>query len=168
MQSFQSLAAEPGAPLRRQAANGRDAMHWLGQAGVKLSDARQTAISANTRMDAAWDAVLMACLAVACAEGWRATSDKGHHEVVLEGTAQAIGLSQSRLDELDTLRDWRNRKYRAGFSVETGELEEALAWVSPFLDDVAAWFRRRHAALVKQGLADPVSAARSGWPPPRA
>ncbi len=152
MLSFQELAAEPGAPLKRQPANGRDAVHWLKQASVKLADAKQTVISANTRMDAAWDAVLMACLAVACAEGWRATSDKGHHQVVLEGTAAAIGLSQSRLDELDTLRDWRNRKYRAGFNVETMELEEAIAWVSPFLDDVAAWFKRQQAALIKQGL----------------
>ena len=152
MLSFQELAAEPGAPLKRQPANGRDAVHWLKQASVKLADAKQTVISANTRMDAAWDAVLMACLAVACAEGWRATSDKGHHQVVLEGTAAAIGLSQSRLDELDTLRDRRNRKYRAGFNVETMELEEAIAWVSPFLDDVAAWFKRQQAALIKQGL----------------
>lgn len=78
----------------------------------------------------------MACLAVACAEGWRATSDKGHHQVALEGAAAAIGLSQSRLDELDTLRDWRNREYRAGFNVEPEELGEAIAWVSPFL---ATW-----------------------------
>lgn len=152
MRSFQTLAAEPGAPLKRQPANGRDAMHWLQQASVKLTDAQQTVISANTRMDAAWDAVLMACLAVACAEGWRATSDKGHHQVALEGTAAAMGLLQSRLDELDTLRDWRNRKYRAGFSVEPRELEEAIAWVSPFLDDVGRWFKREKAALVKQGL----------------
>jgi tellurite resistance protein len=153
MLSFQELAAEPGAPLKRQAANGRDAMHWLQQATVKLADARQTVISANTRMDAAWDAVLMACLAVACAEGWRATSDKGHHQVVLEGTAAALGLAQSRLDELDTLRDWRNRKYRAGFNVEAEELAEAIAWVEPFLEEVGRWFKREKAALVKQGLA---------------
>jgi tellurite resistance protein len=141
MLSFQELAAEPGAPLKRQPANGRDAVHWLKQASVKLVDAQQSVISANTRMDAAWDAVLMACLAVACAEGWRATSDKGHHQVVLEGTAAAIGLSQFRLDELDTLRDWRNRKYRAGFNVEPEELAEAIAWVAPFLDEVGAGFR---------------------------
>lgn len=152
MMSFQELAAEPGAPLKRQPANGRDAVHWLKQASVKLADAKQSVISANTRMDAAWDAVLMACLAVACAEGWRATSDKGHHQVVLEGTAAAIGLSQSRLDELDTLRDWRNRKYRAGFSVEPGELDEAIAWVEPFLNEVGRWFQGQHGALVKQGL----------------
>lgn len=152
MLSFQELAAEPGAPLKRQPANGRDAVHWLKQASVKLADAKQTVISANTRMDAAWDAVLMACLAVACAEGWRATSDKGHHQVVLEGTAAAIGLSQSRLDELDTLRDWRNRKYRAGFQVDAHELVEALVLVESFLKTVADWFAEHHAQLLARGL----------------
>ena len=153
MRSFRTLAAEPGAPLRPQAANGRDAVFWLKQASVKLADAGQTVVLASTRMDAVWDAVLMACLAVACAEGWRATSDKGHHQVALEGTAYAIGLSQRRLDELDTLRDWRNRKYRAGFSVESAELAEAIGWVTLFLDEVGRWFQREQAALVKQGLA---------------
>lgn len=153
MRSFQTLAAEPGAPLKRLPANGRDAVHWLRQATEKLNDARQTSISASTRLDAAWDAVLMACLAVACAEGWRATSDKGHHQVVLEGTASALGLTQTQLDELDTLRDWRNRKYRAGFSIEPQELAEAVAWVSPFLDAVGRWFIKEKSALVKQGLA---------------
>ena len=104
-------------------------------------------------MDAAWDAVLMACLAVACAEGWRATSEKGHHAVVLEGAVQALGLGISRHDELDTLRDWRNRKYRAGFVVEKTELDEALRWVTPFLADVAHWFGEHHSKLMKQGLA---------------
>lgn len=30
------------------------------------------------------DTVLLASLAVACAEGWRATSDKGHHAVLMK------------------------------------------------------------------------------------
>jgi tellurite resistance protein len=36
------------------------------------------------------DAVLMACLAVACAQGWRITRDKGHHALALEGAAQTL------------------------------------------------------------------------------
>ncbi|MBC7701787.1 hypothetical protein [Aquabacterium sp.] len=153
LKSFQALAAEPDSALKPQAANGRDVVQWLKQAHTKLEDARQTAISAGTRMDAAWDAVLMACLAVACAEGWRATSEKGHRAVVLEGTVQALGLSEPRHDELDTLRDWRNRKYRAGFAVHASEVEEALQWVAPFLTEVAHWFHEQHSKLMKQGLA---------------
>jgi hypothetical protein len=153
LKSFQALAAEPDSALKAQAANGRDVVQWLMQANTKLDDARQTAISPGTRMDAAWDAVLMACLAVACAQGWRATSDKGHHVVVLQGAAQAVGIGQHRYDELDTLRDWRNRKYRAGFAMDVSELEEALTWVAPFLEDVARWFQQHHAKLIKQGMA---------------
>lgn len=152
LKSFQALAAEPDSALKAQAANGRDVVQWLKQAHTKLEDARQTSISAGTRMDAAWDAVLMACLAVACAQGWRATSDKGHHAVALKGTAEALGLSEPRYDELDTLRDWRNRKYRAGFSVDAQEVNDALQWVAPFLSDVAHWFHLHHAKLIRQGM----------------
>lgn len=64
LRSFPQLAAEPDAPLKPLPANARDVVAWLQQAQVKLDDARQTVVSAGTRMDASWDAVLLACLAV--------------------------------------------------------------------------------------------------------
>lgn len=152
LRSFKQLASEPDAPLTPLAANARDVVAWLKAAEVKLSDAQQTVVSAGTRMDAAWDAVLLACLAVACAEGWRATSDKGHHAAVFQGAAQAMGLGQRRYDELDALRDWRNRKYRAGQFSTAAEVDEAIALVKPFQADVAGWFGQQHPVLMKQGL----------------
>lgn len=152
LRSFQHLASEPDAPLKPLPANARDVVAWLQAAQVKLQDAQLAVVSAGTRMDAAWDAVLLACLAVACAQGWRATSDKGHHAAVFEGTAQAIGLGQRRFDELDALRDWRNRKYRAGQFSTAVEVGEAIALVTPFQADVAAWFAAQHPAMMKQGL----------------
>lgn len=152
--SFKQLAAEPGSPLKPTAANGRDVVAWLEQAHLKLQDAQQAVVSAGTRMDAAWDAVLMASLAVASAEGWRATSDRGHHEAIWSGAAHALGLGTSRHDQLDALRDWRNRKYRAQQFTKVEEVEEAIALVKPLLeDDVRQWFTAKHAKLLKQGLA---------------
>ncbi len=151
--SFQELAAGPDAPLKPLAVNARDVVQWLHQAQAKLEDARQPAISNGTRMDAAWDAVLLSCMAVACAQGWRVTSDRGHHAVALEGAAHALAIGERRFDELDILRDWRNRKYRPGYVVETEELNEALDWVAPFLTDVATWFDRQHRGLIQRGVA---------------
>jgi hypothetical protein len=152
LRSFQRLASEPDSPVKQQATNAKDAVSWLKQAQVKLTDAQQSTVSDGTRMDATWDAVLMACLAVACAQGWRLTSDKGHHAAALEGAAQALGLSVNNYDELDTLRDWRNRKYRAGYSVLPDELAEAIELVEPFLKTVADWFYQQHAPLLKRGM----------------
>ena len=90
LQSLSQLALEPGSPLQPQPANARDVVQWLRQAELKLQDARQQVISAGTRMDAAWDAALFACLAVACAEGYRATAEKGHHVTVLTGAIHAL------------------------------------------------------------------------------
>lgn len=151
-QSFKQLASEPGAPLRPQPANAQDVAAWLQAAQLKLEDAQQAVVSPGTRMDAAWDAVLLACLAVACAQGWRTTSDKGHHAAVLEGAAQAVGLGQHRFDALDALRDWRIRKYRAGQFSTVAEVNEAIALVKPFQADVAAWFASRHSTLMMQGM----------------
>jgi hypothetical protein len=75
LRSFRQLAGEPDTPLKPQPVNARDVVSWLQAAQQKLQDAQQTVVSAGTRMDAAWDAVLLACLAVAGADGWRAGSD---------------------------------------------------------------------------------------------
>jgi hypothetical protein len=152
LRSFEQLAGELDSPLKPLPANAHDVVAWLQAAQVKLQDAQQTVVSAGTRMDAAWDAVLLACLAVACAQGWRATSDKGHHAAVFEGAAQAMSLGQRRFDELDALRDWRNRKYRAGQFSTPAEVDEAVALVKPFQAAVAAWFADMHPTLMKQGL----------------
>ena len=61
LRSFQALASEPDAPVKQQASNAKDAVAWLQSAQIKLTDAQQTAVSSGTRMDAAWDAVLMPC-----------------------------------------------------------------------------------------------------------
>ena len=71
LRSFKQLGSEPDTPLKPQAANARDVLAWLQAAQVKLNDAKQTVVSAGTRLDAAWDAVLLGCLAVACAQGRR-------------------------------------------------------------------------------------------------
>ena len=152
LRSFDQLAAEPGTPLRNQAPNARDVKAWLTQAQAKLNDARIAQVSAPTRMDAAYDAVLFCALAVACAQGWRAGSEKGHHAVVLEGAAQAIGWGELGFDELDTLRDWRSRKYRAGFDIKPDEVNEAIAMATPFLEQVGEWFLSRQAKLLKQAV----------------
>ena len=149
-QSFQKLSAEPGSALHKQSANGLDVMSWLQLADLKLKDARMAAVSPATRMDAAYDAVLFCCLAVACAEGYRAGSEKGHHAVVIEGAARALGLTMHQHDELDTLREWRNRKYRGGFKVEPTEVDEAITIAAPFLEKVGQWFATKHLALIKR------------------
>jgi len=56
---------------------------------------------------------------------------------MLEGAAQAIGLSVNNYDEMDTRRDWRNRKYPAGYAVLPEELTEAIELVTSFLGALA-------------------------------
>ena len=152
LQSFKQLATVPGSALVARPSNARDVVLWLKGAQTKLEDARQTAISDGTRLDAAWDSVLFCCLAIACAEGYGASSEKGHHVVVLEGAIQRLGLSAARFDELDALRDWRNRKYRPGQQVQARDVQDAIDLVSPFLDEVGAWFGAQHSTLMRQGM----------------
>ena len=154
LKSFKQLAAEPGPPLKSQPANARDVVARLQQAQVKLQDARQTVVSPGTGMDAAWDAALLASLAAWPAPRAGAPpADLGHHAMAFEGAAQASGLGQARFDALDALRDWRNRKYRAGLVSTAEEATEAVALAEPYLADVAAWFATAYPALPKQGLA---------------
>lgn len=76
------------------------------------------------------------------------------NEAIWAGAAHALGLGTKRHDELDALRDWRNRKYRAQQFTTDAEVEEAIGLVTPLLEvDAPEWFRIRHVTLLKQGLA---------------
>jgi len=71
---------------------------------------------------------------------------------VFEGAAHALGLGQGSFDQIDALRDWRNRKYRAGQFTTVEEVNEAIVLVRPFQAEAAEWFERKHPTLIKQGM----------------
>ena len=107
-----------------------------------LADARVTTISAGTRFDAAYKAVMQAALAALMAHGYRSDTNRpGHHATVVQGLTLTIGLASTRVTLLDTLRRQRNLSDYTGEDIDDTSVEHCIAEAEQLLRDVTAWLK---------------------------
>jgi hypothetical protein len=148
LQTLARLRQRPDTPLIPQAINKNQVQQWLRTSVEQLKDAQRPENSFSTRMEAAYDVVLLTALAVLAASGYRISAKPGHHEVALEGASSVIGLSTHRHDEIEAMRKWRNRKY-GGFLATQADVADALVIAEKFQNDVVQWFAQHHPTLLQ-------------------
>ncbi|MDB5817288.1 MAG: hypothetical protein JWQ11_928 [Rhizobacter sp.] len=98
------------------------------KAGVAKCEDAQKDVSGPTRVELCFDVALFCGLAVFEAEGLRVGSETGHHKLILEGLAGALGYSEGIHDRLDAMRRLRSSKYTGFTSVAAADLKQRLAW----------------------------------------
>jgi hypothetical protein len=114
----------------------------------KASDVEIEAVSLDTRVEAAYDAVFDCCLAVLNAAGYRVSSAPGHHEQALEAACALAGIGEGLHDKLDALRDVRNQKYTGARRSEK-DIAVAREAMNAFTDFAVAWLKHNHAQLLR-------------------
>ena len=111
--------------LKARAAEPRQVVALLESAREALRDASIAGLSEGTRLDIAWRAIMQASLAALLANGYRpATSEPGHHQVVIQALPKTIGLAPERVRALDAFRKARNQSDYRGVPVS-----EVAAWI---------------------------------------
>ena len=127
--SLEAVAPDPAAIARLLAAAGRN-----------LADARLTDLSAETRFDASYKAIMQCAMAALQANGYRTlTSQPGHHQTALQTLPLTIGLPTERMIVLDALRKQRNLADYQGDSVPEQTAAECFGQAQQLLADVKAW-----------------------------
>ena len=87
--------------LKEHPADAEEIQRLLAAAARNLADARVTAISPETRFDAAYKAAMQVALAALMAHGYRPdTKRPGHHATVVQGLPLTIGLAAGRVTVL--------------------------------------------------------------------
>ena len=77
----------------------------LASAGRSIDDARQESISLETRLDAAYRAVMQVSMVALWANGLRPSkSAPGHHSTMIQSLTHSVGLDNDRMLVLDTFR----------------------------------------------------------------
>lgn len=105
-----------------------------------LSDARVTSISAETRFDAAYKALMQSALAALMMHGYRPDTNRpGHHMTVVQSLSLTIGIESKRVVVLDTLRRQRNVADYTGDLVDESTAEHCIAEADALIKDVVAW-----------------------------
>lgn len=104
----------------------------LASAQRNLADAGVKGISAETRFDVAYKAIMQTALAALMANGYRPDTNRpGHHMTVIQSLPLIVGLENKRVLVLDTLRRKRNISDYTGADIED---VSALACVSEAKD----------------------------------
>ncbi len=95
--------------LKRHPVDAAEIGRLLAAAARNLADAGATAISAETRFDAAYRAITQIGLAALMASGFRPDTNRpGHHVTIIQTLPLTLGVEGKRVSVLDTLRRKRN------------------------------------------------------------
>ncbi len=135
--SLQNLV---GRSLERIAPDAATIERLLAAAERNLADARLTGLSAETRFDASYKAIMQCAMAALQANGFRTlTSQPGHHQTALQTLPLTIGLPNERLIVLDALRKQRNLADYQGDPVPEQTAAECYRQAQQLLAEVKAW-----------------------------
>jgi hypothetical protein len=130
--------------LKAHAADAEEIDRLLKGADAALRDAALEELSGSGRLDLAWRGLMQAALAAMQMNGYRpATSEPGHHQVVIQSLPKTIGLASERLSLLEGFRKARNRSDYEGTAVSDAMAQECLAEARRLVAEVRAWRERQ-------------------------
>ncbi len=125
--------------LKAHVADEREIARLLESADRALRDAEIAQLSTDARLDLAYKGMMQAALAAMLASGYRpATSEPGHHQMMLQALAKTIGATPERVRVLDAFRKARNQSDYHGASVSDAVADECVGEARRLLADVRA------------------------------
>ena len=114
--------------LKAHAAGKVEIDRLLAAAERALADATLNDLSSVSRLDLAYRAIMQAALAAMLANGYRpATSEPGHHQLLIQALPKTAGIAAERIRVLDAYRAARNMADYRGVPVSDSVAEECTA-----------------------------------------
>lgn len=115
-----------------------------------LADCRVAGLSADWRLNIAYNAALQVATAALAASGYRAVREQ-HHYRVIQSLALTIGIDAALVDQLDQFRKKRNiGGYERAGLVSDQEAQEMIALAVRLRYMVEDWLRQHYPALIRQ------------------
>lgn len=113
-----------------------------------LADASVAGLSSDARLDLAYRGIMQAALVAMLANGFRpATSEPGHHRLLIQALPKTAGIATERVRVLDAYRAARNRSDYLGVPVSDAVAQECAADADVILQQVRAWLAANHPEL---------------------
>jgi hypothetical protein len=112
----------------------------LAAAERALQDAGLQGLSTDSRLDLAYRAIMQAALIAMLVNNFRpATSEPGHHQLLIQALPKTIGLPADRVPVLEGFRATRNMSDYRGVSVSDTVTLECIGEAHRLLKEVRAW-----------------------------
>lgn len=114
-----------------------------------LADSRTPALSADWKMNIAYNAALQSASAALAAAGYRASRDQ-HHYRVIQSLIHTVGLEEPLVARLDRFRVKRNLgTYERAGMVSDREAREMISLAVEVHAEVVAWLKKKHRNLLE-------------------
>jgi len=114
--------------LKQQAPTATEVQRLLAAIDRNLADAEVTAISLDTRFDAAYKVIMQCALVALRAAGYRpSTGEPGHHQTMIQCLPLTLGVDTETWVVLDALRRARNTSDYSGNPITVAAVEECVA-----------------------------------------
>lgn len=121
----------------------------LGSALTALEDAGMEGVSAVTRFDAAYRAIMQCSMVALWASGFRpATSVAGHHALMIQTLTKSIGLPPEKVNALDAFRTKRNALDYQGKDVDEASVDACIEAASSLFRVLLDWLNENRPELV--------------------
>jgi hypothetical protein len=115
-------------------------LRLLDAAKRNLSDAHISEISAENRFDAAYKCIMQCAMVALWVNGYRtSTSQPGHHQTAIQTLPTTIGLAQSTVIILDSLRKQRNVSDYEGDPISDQAVIECINQAEKLYQYVITW-----------------------------
>jgi hypothetical protein len=135
--------------LRAHAVDKTEVARLLASAERVLRDASLPSISSDSRLDLAYRAVMQCALAAMLANGYRpATSEAGHHQLVIQSLPKTMGLDPDRARVLDAYRAARNQSDYRGVPVSYTVARECVDDATALLAEFRTWLAANRPDLI--------------------
>lgn len=126
--------------LRPHAADKTEIERLFTAAERSLRDAEVTGLSSDSRLDLAYKAIMQAALVATLANGYRpATSEPGHHQLLIQILPKTLGVAGARVRVLEAFRMTRNQSDYRGVPVSDTAARECVEEARRLVDEVRAW-----------------------------
>lgn len=129
--------------LKPHSASKEDASKLLDAARRNLLETSIPGLSAETRFDLAYKAVMQCGLIALLAHGCRpSTNQPGHHATIIQTLPLTIGLANERMIVLDKMRRTRNVSDYSGDIVSEEEATACIRSAQSLLTSVTDWLKQ--------------------------
>ena len=113
-----------------------------------LEDARQQTITAETRLEAAYRAIMQLSMLALWANGYRPSTSLGHHATMIQSLVASVGLDSARMQLLDTFRVKRNAVSYSGRDVDMASVKACIAAGEDLSRHVRQWLAENRPDLL--------------------
>jgi hypothetical protein len=115
-----------------------------------LADSASKELSADWRLNIAYNAALQAAAAALAAAGYRASRDS-HHFRVIQSLRETVGVDASAVATFDAFRKKRNiTGYERVGTVSDADASSMRTLAVRVRDEVIGWLKKHHDALVQK------------------